>query len=674
MQGLCGLIRVVAPRKLSPGKAMNELRYDDPQDEIGRNPSDNPDFATVVATRMSRRAALRGLVALGTGTALSGPLGAAIAGRAEAAESSGTTLSFEEIVHGADERHHVAKGYSADVLIRWGDPVASGAPAFDPARQTAAAQAAQFGYNNDYIAFMPLPAGSSASDSGLLWINHEYTNTDLMFAGVDRKGGGITRDMVEIELNAHGGSIVEVRKSGGKWQTVPNSRYNRRVTMNTPMIVSGPAAGHERLTTSADPTGRRVLGTLNNCGGGKTPWGTVLTAEENFHQYFAGDPDRTAEAGNYRRYGVGKSVYTWWAKNVDRFDLAKEAREANRFGWIVEIDPYDPQAAPIKRTALGRFKHEAASVVVNRDGRVVVYSGDDEVNEYVYRFVSAGKVNTRDRKANMRLLDAGTLSVARFDIDGTLSWLPLVYGRGPLTAANGFRSQADVVIDARRAADLLGATKMDRPEDVETNPVTGAVYVMLTNNTRRQPNEIDAANPRPKSEFGHIVAMVPPGGRGAKADHAAGRYTWSIPIMAGDPGKPEIGARYGKGTSRNGWFGSPDNVAFDPRGRMYVATDQGGAWPKSGTADGIWACDVEGPAAYATRYLFRVPIGAEMCGPEFTPDGRTLFVAVQHPAADGVKESTFATPATRWPDFKPGMPPRPSIVAITRDDGGEIGS
>ncbi|MGE0151861.1 MAG: PhoX family phosphatase [Reyranellaceae bacterium] len=651
-----------------------ELLYADPQDDIGSNRSDNPEFRAVVAARLSRRAALRGLVALGAGTALGGPLGSALIGAARAADAPGAPLTFEEIAHGADQTHHVAKGYSADVLIRWGDPVTAGAPGFDPARQSPAAQAAQFGYNNDYLAYLPLPLGSNSSESGLLWVNHEYTNTGLMFPGVDGKGEKVTREMVEIELNAHGGSVVEVRKSGGKWQAVRDSRYNRRITMNTPMRVSGPAAGHERMVTQADPTGRRVLGTLNNCGGGKTPWGTVLTAEENFHQYFAGDITRTAEAGNYARYGVGRSVYSWWARNVDRFDIGKEAREANRFGWVVEIDPYDPASTPVKRTALGRFKHEAANCVLNRDGRVVVYTGDDETNEYVYRFVTAGRFNPRDRRANMNLLDSGTLSVARFDIDGSLTWLPLVQGRGPLTPENGFRSQADVAIDTRRAADLLGATKMDRPEDVEANPVTGAVYVMLTNNTARADGQTNAANPRAKSEFGHIVAMVPPGGRGKDADHAAAKYTWSIPILAGDPSKPEIGARYGRATTRNGWFASPDNVAFDPRGRMYVATDQGGAWPKTGTADGIWACEVEGTAAYVTRFLYRVPIGAEMCGPEFTPDGRTLFVAVQHPAADGVKDSSFATPATRWPDFQPGMPPRPSVVAITRPDGGEIGS
>ncbi|MGE3907638.1 MAG: PhoX family phosphatase, partial [Reyranellaceae bacterium] len=503
---------------------MTDAQFDDPQDDIGRNPSDNPHFASVVEARLTRRAALRGLMALGAGTALSGPLGVALTCGAEAAEVAASTLGFEELAHGADERHHVAKGYSADVLIRWGDPVTADAPAFDPDRQTPAAQAAQFGYNNDYLAFMPLPAGSDASDHGLLWVNHEFTSTGLMFSGVDRKGAGMTRDRVEVELNAHGGSIVEVRKSDGKWRTVPDSRFNRRITMNTPMTISGPAAGHERLTTSADRSGRRVLGTLNNCGGGKTPWGTVLTGEENFHFYFTGDPDRTAEAGNYRRYGVGRPIYSWWAEHVDRFDLAREAREANRFGWIVEIDPYDPTSMPVKRTALGRFKHEAATCVLNRDGRVVVYTGDDEANEYVYRFVSAGKVNTRDRKANMALLDEGTLSVARFDADGTVSWLPLVYGRGPLTPANGFRSQVDVVIEARRAADLLGATKMDRPEDIEANPVTGAVYVMLTGNARRRTTETNPANPRAANAYGHIVAMVPPGGRGAAADHAAGRY------------------------------------------------------------------------------------------------------------------------------------------------------
>jgi secreted PhoX family phosphatase len=634
----------------------------DPQDDLGRNPSANADFAAIVEARISRRTALGGLLALG---------GTALLPRANASTAQ-SSLGFASLPKRLDGTHHVASGYAADILLRWGDPLLAGSPAFDPAAQTVRSQSQQFGYNNDYLAFLPLPFGSANSERGLLWANHESTNPRLMFAGLHEPGARMTRALVDIELAAHGGSVVEIGLQSGKWQAVRASRYNRRITMTTPMRVAGPAAGHERMTTSADRSGRRVLGTLNNCSGGKTPWGTVLSGEENFHFYFSGDAARTAEAGNYARYGVGqRTFYPWWAEQHGRFDLAQEAREANRFGWVVEIDPYDPLSTPVKRTALGRFKHEGATCVLNRDGRVVVYCGDDEINEYVYRFVSAGRFDPRNRRANMKLLDSGTLSVARFEADGTMRWLPLVQGEGPLTPDNGFHSQADVAIETRRAADLVGATKMDRPEDVEANPLTGVVYVMLANNVRRTASQVDAANPRANNAYGHVIALVPPGS-GPDADHAAGQFTWSIPILAGNPHDPKSGARYGAGDGEGSWFVGPDNVAFDPRGRMYIATDQGALAETLGTADGIWVCDVEGPAAYRPRCLFQCPIGAEMCGPEFTPDGRTLFVAVQHPAVAVSRPSTFENPATRWPDFDPALPPRPSVVAIRREDGGPI--
>lgn len=642
---------------------MSKHFFDDPQERLGRNGSANAHFADIVQARLSRRAALGGLLAAG-GLALLPQA------RASAPQSS---LAFASLPPRLDATHHVALGYRADVLLRWGDPLLANAPAFDPLAQTRQSQQQQFGYNNDFLAYLPLPFGSANSERGLLWANHESTNPRLMFAGLNQPGARMTRALVDIEMAAHGGSVVEIRKTAGKWQAVRDSRFNRRITMTTPMRIAGPAAGHERLTTSADRTGRRVLGTLNNCSGGKTPWGTVLSGEENFHFYFSGDPARTAEAGNHARYGIGtRLIYPWWGEQHGRFDLAQEAREANRFGWVVEIDPYDPASTPVKRTALGRFKHEAATCVLNRDGRVVVYLGDDEMFEYVYRFVSAGRFDPRRRQANRALLDAGTLSVARFEADGTMRWLPLVFGQGPLTPENGFHSQADVLIETRRAADLLGATKMDRPEDIETNPANGVVYVMLANNVRRTAAQIDAANPRANNACGHVVALAPPGG-GADADHAAESFAWSIPILAGDPRDPKSGARYGASAGEGLWFVGPDNVAFDPRGRMYIATDQGGMVETTRTGDGIWACDVAGPAAYQPRCLFQCPLGAEMCGPEFTPDGRTLFVAVQHPAAVSNRESTFESPATRWPDFRPDLPPRPAVVAITREDGGEIG-
>lgn len=664
----------------------NPRPFNDPNDDIGSNPTATRSFADVLDARLSRRAALKGLLAT---TALAA--GGAAAGRfgvtAAQAASSTTTLTFTELAHGVDESFHVADGYGAEVLIRWGDPMFADSPEFDPANQTAEAQEKQFGYNCDYVGYLPLPLGSTSADHGLLCVNHEYTNTNLMFPGLPAEGFGdaITAAQVEIELAAHGHSVIEVRRDGDRWTYVKDSPYNRRLSLrSTEMLVTGPAAGSDRLKTSADATGTKVIGTLNNCAGGKTPWGTVLIAEENFHQYFSGDPAGSPEAANYGRVGIkGEPEYPWWGKHVARFDLAREPNEPNRFGWMVELDPYDPGSTPKKRTALGRFKHEGANATVNSDGRVVVYTGDDERFDYLYRFVTTATFDPANRDANMDLLDDGTLSVARFNEDGTLTWLPLVFGEGPLTAENGFHSQADVMIETRRAGDLLGATPMDRPEDVEPNPVTNVVYMALTNNSNQlaaddpkaKPGRTpDAANPRAKNSFGHIIAMTPPGAAEGKADHAAETFTWDIPILAGDPANPDHGAKYNPDTSANGWFSAPDNVAFDSTGRLWIATDNGGNWTKVGFADGVYACDVDGKGAYLTKHICRVPIGAEMCGPEFTPDDRTLFVAVQHPASDGLEGSTFETPATRWPDFTDGMPPRPSVVSIVKAGGGVIGS
>jgi secreted PhoX family phosphatase len=562
------------------------------------------------------------------------------------------------------------------VLIRWGDRLLPDAPAFDAAKLSAAAQARQFGYNCDFIGYLPLPAGSDNSEHGLLVVNHEYTNAELMWSGLTDKIkiAKLTAEQAEVELAAHGASVLEVRKEGGKWKVVEASAYARRIHGGTPIRVSGPAAGHYRLKTGADATGARVLGTLNNCAGGVTPWGTVLTAEENFNGYFGGEAEKAADAMKYKRYGVSSKSWYGWSRHLARFDVGKEPNEPNRFGWMVEIDPYDPASTPVKRTALGRFKHEGAQVAINPDGRVVLYSGDDERFDYLYKFVSEGRYEPQDRAANMRLLDSGTLYVARFHDSGKLEWLPLRHGEGKLTAENGFASQADLLIDCRLAADAVGATPMDRPEDVEPNPVTGKVYLMLTNNARRKAEQVDAVNPRSPNDFGHIVEIVPPGSDG-KRDHAATEAQWEILLLAGDPSKPEVKAKYGDGVSKDGWFAAPDNCAFDARGRLWIATDQGDSWKKTGIADGVWGCDLSGPGRAVTKRLFRVPLGAECCGPCFTPDGRTLFVAVQHPAADGVAdEQNFDNPAHRWPDFTDGVPPRPSVVAITKADGGEIGA
>ncbi|ALJ35556.1 PhoX family phosphatase [Azospirillum brasilense] len=670
-----------------PQKGTKYLTFEGRED-IGSNPSENPTMGDVINARLGRRDMMRGMLSGAAVSALIGPAAllsptrgaeAAVTGAPRPAKAS---FSFQEVAHGVDADHHVASGYNADILIRWGDPVVPGAPAFDPMNQTAEAQSKQFGYNNDFVGYAPLPLGSRSPDRALLCVNHEYTDEEVMFPGVGveqqkDKFARMTKALVDIEMAAHGGTVVEIRKVRGKWVTVADSRYNRRITGETACAITGPAAGHALMKTSYDPTGTMVRGMLNNCSGGMTPWGTWLSAEENFNGYFWGKvEDTNPNAKVLKRYGFPGEWYNWGVHH-DRFDIAKEPNESNRFGWIVEIDPYDPTSTPKKRTALGRFKHEACQIALGKDGTVVAYTGDDERFDYVYKFVAAKKFDPRNRAANMDILETGTLYVAKFKADASVEWLPLVHGQGPLTAEKGFPDQATVLINARLAADALGATKMDRPEDIEVNAVTGKVYVILTNNSRRKPEQVDATNPRAENNWGHIVEILPDNG-----NHAATKAEWTILVRGGNPADGTVGAQFHADTSANGWFSCPDNAAVDHRGRLWITTDQGENWKKaSGTADGVWAVETEGNLRGLSKMFYRVPVGAEMCGPCFTTDDKTLFVAVQHPATDGVdqwegfkgKLSSFEDPATRWPDFKPNMPPRPSVVAITKKDGGVIG-
>ena len=627
-----------------------------PEDD-GCNPSAELSIGELINRRLSRRAALRGLAGAGALAALGG---------APARAESPSSFTFKEVVHGLDATHHVPDGYELQVLIRWGDPLLPGAPPYDPMKQSAAAQALQFGYNNDFLGLHALPAGSTGGDRFLLVVNHEYTNTNLMIAGIGEGREArlrATKAQAEIEMAAHGGSVLEIARDGPSWKVVEGSPYVRRIDATTPMRIAGPASGHAKMKTSADSYGTRVLGMINNCAGGETPWGTWLTCEENFNFYFSGEQSNLPDQLLTRRYGLGGRVAYSWGQHFDRFNLDKEINEPNRFGWVVEIDPYDPQAIPVKRTALGRFAHEGCHHAVAKDGRVVFYMGDDSRFEYVYKFVTARAWNPNDRAANRDLLDEGTLYAGRFNEDGTVVWLPLVHGEGPLTAENGFANQGDVVIAARRAADLLKATPMDRPEDVEPNRTNGRVYVALSNNSSRKPEQINAANPRAKNEHGHILEIAPKDG-----DHGASEGTWAILFAGGQPGH-DAGANYHPQTSSNGWLTCPDNITFDSSGRLWIATDSAEV---AGIADGLYACDLTGPGRALTRQFFAAPQGAEVCGPTHTPDDRALFLAIQHPGEG--KGSSYETPTTRWPDFKNDMPPRPAVVVITKKDGGTIGS
>ncbi|MEM6712510.1 MAG: PhoX family phosphatase [Pseudomonadota bacterium] len=669
-------------RRLGDDGFCNRAEAFEEADNIPLSPIDKADtIGDIINRRYGRRDVLKGMLGVTVTTALFGTTALTAAHKANA--MSAASFSFSELESGNDTTHHIADGYNADVLIRWGDPLFSEVGDFDPQNQTVDGQLKRFGYNNDYVGFVPLNADQTR---GVLCVNHEYTNEEVMFPGLggrqDRDGfPAMTRELVEIEMAAHGGSIFEIEKVSGRWQVVLDSQYNRRITaLETLMTVDGPAAGHAKLKTSADPSGTAIVGTINNCAGGITPWGTYLMAEENFHGYFwtdqendEGSPDVTGmdQEASYQRYGVPGRWYAW-GQHHDRFNIDAEPNSPNRYGYIVEVDPLDPTSMPVKHTALGRFRHEGAESIVNKDGRVVVYSGDDARFDYVYKFVSDGTVGN-DKAANMRLLSEGTLYVGKFHEDGRLEWLPLTWGHGPLTADNGFESQADVVIDARLAADLLGATPMDRPEDVEPGP-DGRVYMMLTNNSRREADATDAANPRAENLFGHIMEMIAP-----DADHAATDYRWEILVKCGDPSIADVGAQWGPDTTEHGWFAAPDNCAFDADGRLWISTDQGSGWGRTGKSDGLYSMETDGDLRGQSRLFFRCPVGGELCGPYFAEEGQTLFLAVQHPGTDGTRDfagferdSTFEDPATRWPDFQDDMPPRPSVVVVTREDGGKI--
>ncbi|MGH9189967.1 MAG: PhoX family protein [Acidimicrobiales bacterium] len=624
------------------------------------------DFAALVG-RYSRRQVLR------AGFVLSAALVVPACGPSESrndvgpptSAGEGGRLSFAPVPPGHTDELVVPEGYGAYVLLGWGDPLFSGDELVDPRTLSAADQQRRFGYNNDFLAFLPL--GASAEE-GLLWVNHESTAGAYMFAGYDAKNP--TRDQVDVEMAAHGGTVVHLlRARAGAWVADRASRYTRRITATTPMAIAGPAAGHRLMKTSADPDGRSVLGMLNNCSGGTTPWGTVLTAEENISLYF-GNQAQVSDAvlkSSHERYGMAAAQSSKaWERYEARFDLAREPNEANRFGWIVEIDPADPGSTPVKRTALGRMKHEAATVVLSRHARVVVYMGDDERFEYAYKYVSDGGYVEDDRARNAGLLDAGTLHVARFDDDGRGEWIPLRHSDPRLEPA--FDSQAELLIRTREAADRLGATKMDRPEDIETNPATGRVYLVLTANPSRvetappdRPGTgVDAANPRANNRFGHIIEIREDGN-----DPAATGFKWSMFMLCG-PKDDTTRTFAGFPPDQVSDIAGPDNLVFDKAGNMWIATDgQGGA---IGQNDSLQAVATSGAERGKVTNFLTAPTGAEVTGPCLVPDESTLLVSIQHPGAGG----DLNRPLSQWPDSN-GYP-RPAVVVVRRFDGARIGS
>ena len=661
-------------------------------DDIVCNNSGNKTFREVVDARVSRRRFLGS--GLATAAALSlGGIDALLRAVPVSAQTRGRRplLGFQGIEVSDADTVVVPPGYSAEVLIAWGDPLADG-PAFQQdASNSAAEQARQWGMHNDGLVYFPI----DGSRRGLLVQNHEYTDDGLLFTdGV----ANWNEEKTNKSLNAHGVSIIEINRARGRnedghrrrrsprhgkdseWRVVHRSQYARRITGQTPIRIGGPAAGDPRLRTSADPTGKLVLGTLNNCAMGFTPWGTYLACEENFNGYFQKTlANRTPLELRYgiAPFGSGFRYFT----THPRFNADMEPNEPNRFGWVVEIDPFERKSTPVKRTALGRFKHEGAWVQEAKGGKIVVYMGDDERNEYIYRYVSNLPWRVA-RRRGINPLDDGILYVAKFHDDGTGEWLPLTPDN-PLLAN---WSLNDILINTRGAADALGATMMDRPEWIDTFPHALTAIATLTNNNRRGTTPasvnspdgsttagsarppVDAINPRVNNVYGHIITWK------YDKDWTEPEFEWDIFVLAGDPAVPAHGS-----TIDGDKFGSPDGIYVAPSGRVWIQTDVSTSTINAGAYAGFGNNQMlcADPESGEIRRFLQGPKQCEITGAMVTPDERTMFVGIQHPgetADESPNNPAEPKKFSSWPDGDDGGRPRSSCIVITKDDGGPIGS
>jgi secreted PhoX family phosphatase len=666
-------------------------------DEPMCNHSNNPTFESVLGSRLQRRQVLRGGLAFAVTTMFSGPISQAI--RPSPAAASTNLLGFKAVPISEADSIVVPEGYTARTLIPWGEPITGSYPAYSLSN-TGEEQGMQIGSHHDGMHFFPIEGESpyeGSSEDGLLVVNHEYVEPRYMHQsavgvafdseGVPMKGDMRDADEVLKEMNGHGVSIVRIQKqSNGEWVTV-RDRLNRRVTALTPAVITGPASGSDLLKTKYSPDGTRTRGTLNNCAHGVTPWGTYMAAEENWAGYFRNGDTLPGNQGpepnlprEHARYGVstGDSRYKWdladsGAEEFTRFDASTKGasptedyrNEPNTFGWMTEIDPFDPNSPIRKHTALGRFAHEGVVFQPAIEGEpVVCYSGDDARFEYIYKFVSAQPYVAAT--ANGDLLDEGTLYVAKFSEDGTGEWVALAFGQNGLTPENGFADQADILVNTRTAADFVGATKMDRPEWGAVDPNTREVYFTLTNNTRRTAEQVTEANPRPDNNWGHIIRWSETGDT---------TFAWDMFVLAGP--ESDSATLVGSALNEDNKFVCPDGLWVDNDSRVWIQTDISesvqnlGEFAEFGNNQML----VADPRTGEIRRFLTGPTGQEITGVVTTPDQRTMFINVQHPGATA-SDADFAAGNlnSRWPNQNPNVYPRSATVVITKDDGGVIGT
>lgn len=624
----------------------SKLSWDE-WDELQNPPPAETEFDRVVDAAISRRGFLGGILAVGSAAAAMGTLGNLMSTTSAQAQDAASRFAFKPIPVFTDNTVHVPEGYAWKPLAKWGQPLFSNVPDLDPANGVSIENSDKvFGENTDGMELFVI------GDRQVIAVNHEYVNNETNLPN-NEKGMPKSADDVKILQNLQGVTVMEVAEGQNGWGIVLDSPYNRRITHLTPMKISGPAASSDLIKTKADPNGTDCLGTFNNCGAGKTPWGTYLTCEENFNGYFGTTTADFKMPDDYKRYGIAAETRYGYEKFDERFDVAKNPNEPRRAGYIVEIDPSDASSTPIKRTALGRIKHENAAVVVARDGRVVVYMGDDERGEFLYKYVSDGiYVPGGDTS---KLLDEGTLYVAKFSDDGTGEWLALT----PETTG---MKMDEICVFTRQAASKVGATTMDRPEWVAINPVAIEAYCALTNNTNRGVKKnaggdempVGGANPREKNAYGQIVRWYP-----ENEDHADGKFKWDLFVMAGNPDVHKGDYAGSSNINSGNMFNSPDGMMFNSTGLLWIQTDGEDTNEGDFLGQGNNQMLAGNPATGRIERFLTGPKGAEVTGMTWSADKRTIFVGIQHPDAP-------------FPDGE-GKLPRSTLIAIKRDDNALVG-
>jgi secreted PhoX family phosphatase len=633
----------------------------DDWDELNFPRPEVQEFDRVVERAISRRGFLGGVLAFGSGAAV---MGTSFLKGSTAMAQGTSRFPFEPIGIATDDTVHVPEGYSWDVLVRWGDPLFSDAEgAFDPAAGVSVDMSERvFGENTDGMELFNIDGRE------VIGVNSEYTNRPVNLPHAP-EGVPTGLDDVRILQHLQGVSVMEIAQGDDGWSVVVDSPLNRRIHHNTEMTFSGPAAGHDLLKTDADPTGMLSLGTMNNCGSGRTPWGTYLTCEENFNGYFgsteqAQDQKPLDVSVGFQRYGIGTDGWGYDYHKWDaRFDTSVNPNEPHRVGYIVEIDPADPTSTPVKHTALGRFKHENAAYALADDGRLVVYMGDDERGEFMYKWVSRDAyVEGGDTST---LMVEGTLYAAVFSDDQTGEWTPLL----PETTG---MDMANISVFTRMAGSAVGATTMDRPEWIAVNPTAPEAYCCLTNNSRRglinedgtirtnaggEPMTVNAPNPRATNNYGQIVRWRPEGG-----DHGATSFEWDLYVMVGNPTVHDDEYAGSANMNAGNLFNSPDGMMIDTTGLIWIQTD--GNDGNQGDFEGMGNNQMLAgdPATGEIVRFLTGPKGCEVTGLTWSSDRRTMFVGIQHPGDDG----------GTWPDHN-GSLARSAVIAVTRDDGGLVG-